>query len=296
MKQHNLKKGRILLLVAIVALIGLAGISQVSAQPPTPRIYIFPTNYPGPIAAGITKTYMVRIDTTTGKGAPQVNTEPGADTDKTYAYEIIIKYDPTVISVSADPARHPKYDWFNTFHKWYWDPDFFMWMDDGAYSNTFAGTYDNTEGIVRGWCSLVGDPTTDLIPTDDFGERSFPNAWLQAGDYYDLPYTDGITTSSLESPPGPWSGDYFVLFYFRVTTLVDIPTPPAEGGSWLTIQEARLWCKDGKTLYEADTEPGSIGQPPAVPEFPLGSVAPIALIAVVAYIWWVTKRKTQKVM
>jgi len=33
-----------------------------------------------------------------------------------------------------------------------------------------------------------------------------------------------------------------------------------------------------------------------VPEFPLGSVAPIALIAVVAYIWWVTKRKTQKVM
>jgi len=35
---------------------------------------------------------------------------------------------------------------------------------------------------------------------------------------------------------------------------------------------------------------------PVVPEFPLGSVAPIALIAVVAYIWWVTKRKTREAM
>ena len=31
-----------------------------------------------------------------------------------------------------------------------------------------------------------------------------------------------------------------------------------------------------------------------VPEFPLGSVAPIALIAAVAYIWWVTRRKRQE--
>jgi len=31
-----------------------------------------------------------------------------------------------------------------------------------------------------------------------------------------------------------------------------------------------------------------------VPEFPLGSVAPIALIAVVAYIWWVTRRRRQE--
>jgi hypothetical protein len=33
---------------------------------------------------------------------------------------------------------------------------------------------------------------------------------------------------------------------------------------------------------------------PGVPEFPLGSVAPIALIAAVAYIWWVTRRKRQE--
>ncbi len=31
-----------------------------------------------------------------------------------------------------------------------------------------------------------------------------------------------------------------------------------------------------------------------VPEFPLGSVAPIALIAVVVYIWWVTRRKSAR--
>jgi hypothetical protein len=35
-------------------------------------------------------------------------------------------------------------------------------------------------------------------------------------------------------------------------------------------------------------------KPPPVPEFPLGSVAPIALIAAVAYIWWTTRRKRQE--
>ncbi len=33
---------------------------------------------------------------------------------------------------------------------------------------------------------------------------------------------------------------------------------------------------------------------PDIPEFPLGSVAPLALIAAVAYIWWVSRRKRQE--
>jgi hypothetical protein len=47
-------------------------------------------------------------------------------------------------------------------------------------------------------------------------------------------------------------------------------------------------------IYPDDTLDGHYNQP-VVPEFPLGSVAPIALIAAIAYIWWVTRRKRQEV-
>ena len=278
------------MLMASIALIGKAGISEVSAEPPkivtsssTPLIYIYP-NYSGPLDAGTTKTFQVRISSVSGKGAPHQTTEPTAlSTDKTYAYEVIITFDPYWINVTTLPTRHASRDWFNTFHLWYWDE--FEWLDEGAYDTAYAKNADNEEGWVRAWCSLIGDPcTTTPLPVDDMDEHSFPNAWLHAGDNYDLPYTDGISTSSLT---GGWSGDYFVLFYFRVTVKEDIPTPPTVGGSSIHINETRLWMFDKTTLYPANTQDGMIGQPPAVPEFPLGIeiIMIIALLTPIIYLW-----------
>jgi len=58
--------------------------------------------------------------------------------------------------------------------------------------------------------------------------------------------------------------------------------------------DAYYWTPGGVFHVVDKVEDGHYNPPP-VPEFPLGSVAPIALIAAVAYIWWVTKRKTQGV-
>jgi len=48
------------------------------------------------------------------------------------------------------------------------------------------------------------------------------------------------------------------------------------------------------TIIPNDGIPDMLVMDKAVPEFPLGSVAPLALIAAVAYIWWVTRRKRQE--
>jgi hypothetical protein len=58
---------------------------------------------------------------------------------------------------------------------------------------------------------------------------------------------------------------------------------------WVRPDPYDVWPNDGVVdLIVTWKEP--------VPEFPLGSVAPIALIAAVAYIWWVTRRKRQEAM
>jgi len=62
--------------------------------------------------------------------------------------------------------------------------------------------------------------------------------------------------------------------------------------------DAYYWtAESGNEAFPADiVEDGHYASLPPVPEFPLGSVAPIALIAAIAYIWWVTKRKTREAM
>jgi hypothetical protein len=292
---ERMKKSRIVYLSLVIAtltigLIAATGIRNVSATD-TPRIYISPAAYAGPYGTGQVLTLQVLIDSSTGYGAPHETSESAVDSDKTWAWEVIIEFDPEVVTVTTVPTRHPTRDWFDCFHKWYWDDLFMEWLDEGSYDNSFAKSVDNDAGLVSAWCGLTEDPTTIPIPTGSF---PFPNAGLHSGSYMDLPYTDGISTSGLESPPGSWAGDYFLLYYFRVTTLV-----PIEGSVYsnIHIKEARLWCYDGKTLYPADTEDGVIGLPPS-PEFPLGLEIVMMVTAAVpiVYIWRLRKRVHKKVL
>jgi len=292
---ERMRKRRIVYLSLVIAILSITlmaatGIRNVSATD-TPRIFVFPASRTGPYNTGQLLTWQVRIDSTSGNGAPHVTTEAAADSDKTWAWEVIITYDETVVNVTTAPYRHTSRDWFNSFHKWFWDGDMWEWEDLGSYQNSFAGSVDQDTGTMSAWCGLIEDPTDDLLPSGD--EDPFPNAGLHSGSYYDLPYTDGISTSSLVFPPGGWSGDYFILFMFKTTLLVDVPP----GYSPLAIDEARLWCYDGQTLYPATTEDADLGTPPS-PEFPLGLEIMMMVTAAVpiVYIWRLRKRVHKKVL
>jgi len=288
MKKKNLLTVLTISLI-MLAFLGAIGINKVSATA-TPLISIYPVagSKPGPFSVGATQIWQVRIDSRAGYGAPHETTEPNAvPTDKTWSWEVIISYDPSVLQVTTEPYRHATRDWFNLFHKWAWDPDFEEWTDMGPYGNFFTGTHDQAAGRVSAFCGLTEDPTKLLIPV---GTSPFPNRGLHTGSYYDLPYTDGISTASLASPPGAWTGDYFILFIFGTTLLVDVPP----GYSPIHIVEARLWEYDGKTLYPATTQDSDIGTPVA-PEFPLG-LAPIIMLAPaisIVYLWRIRKRKVR---
>ena len=284
MKRKRAMYLSLLIATLSITLIAATGIRNVSATD-TPRIFVYPISRAGPYTAGTEHTWMVRIDSTSGNGAPHVTTEPAAASDKTWSWEVIITYDTTVINVTTSPYRHATRDWFDTFHKWYWDADLWEWEDLGSYSTAFAGSVDEDTGTMSAWCGLLEDVTTIPIPSGD--EDPFPNAGLHSGSYMDLPYTDGISTSALQAPPGGWTGDYFILFQFKTTTLVDIPP----GYTPLHIDEARLWCYDGKTLYPATTEDADIGTPPS-PEFPLGleMIMMVTATVPIVYIWRLRKR------
>jgi hypothetical protein len=65
--------------------------------------------------------------------------------------------------------------------------------------------------------------------------------------------------------------------------------PPDPDKYWFHVE----WVNPEPVAGDGIADMMAIEKPP-VPEFPLGSVAPIALIAAVAYIWWVTRRKRQE--
>jgi hypothetical protein len=98
-----------------------------------------------------------------------------------------------------------------------------------------------------------------------------------------LPPGGAATTDEFGPLPTPY---LLVSIAYEVvgtgSTLIDIQQP----------EYTALSAPD--VLISMEDVDGWYGEP-VVPEFPLGSVAPIALIAAIAYIWWVTRRKRQEV-
>jgi len=66
---------------------------------------------------------------------------------------------------------------------------------------------------------------------------------------------------------------------------IDMALSPTGAISWFHVE----WVNPNPAPGDGIAD--MVGFAKDVPEFPLGSVAPIALIAAVAYIWWVTRRK-----
>ena len=272
-----MKRTRSIFLVALMTMItlgflGTMGIGTVSASD-TAKVYVYPATRTGPYTAPKELTYQVRLSTVSGEGAPHVTTEPtAASTDKTWAWEVVIKFNASVVHVTTAPYRHASSDWFNFFHKWSWDEDMMEWEDLGAYLNFFGTSYDNVEGEVAAVCTLQEDVTTETLPT---GDEPLPQAAFHSGSKYDLPWSDG-----LQGLAG-YTYNYFILYLFKVTTQVAIPP----GGTLFEITEASFVQYDQVTKYTVTTEDATLGA--VVPEFPLGIeiLMILAPIIPIIYLW-----------
>jgi len=267
------------------------GIGAVLASD-TAEVTVYPTTRASALA-GTAYTYQVRLSTLLGKGAPHETTEPypGVGTDKTWAWEVVITYDPAVIDVTTDPYRDsatPTKDWFNFFHKYVWNTDFGEWEDLGPYGNFFAGVSDDTKGEVAATCTLTEDIPSMVLPVDDMGEKTFAQAGLHLGDKYDLPWSDNIKGAI-------YTFDYFILYNFKITPLVNIgPAPAPVAGTKLHISVASFFQYDKVTKYTVNAFDATIGTV-VVPEFPLG-LAPVIMLAPmipILYIWRMRKKRVR---
>ena len=172
---------------------------------------------------------------------------------------------------------------------------------------------ETTEPLVAWTMSLAWDPAVLSMGYDPDGpgpvppyeafEGPFLSAWCTA-----YPWPNGttfvkgtinnaggkVTTTScginnwkaLPAGAGPTGTGTLVYYYF---TSLSMPGTY----SILDLYDCEYGTTEG-TFYPDIVDDGHYGGPPPVPEFPLGSIAPIALIAAIAYIWWVTRRKRQE--
>lgn len=280
------KKGVVLAVLIIgitLGFIGTMGIHPASADPGT-EVFVYPPARTNPYANNTLLTYQVRLDTTSGNGAPHVTTEPAVATDKTWAWEVVINYDPNVISIEAGqtPYRHTTRDWFGFFHKYFWDEDMMEWEDQGSYDNFWAGAADDSKGEVAATGTMMEDITTRTVET---GDEPHPQAALHAGSKYDLPWSDG-----LQGLAG-YTYNYFILYLFKVRLIQAID--PAENGTILSIAAADFYEYDKVTKYSVSTTDATIGTPSAVPEFPLGLglVMLMAPAIPIVYLWRARRKR-----
>jgi hypothetical protein len=245
-------------------------IAKVFASPTT-HVYVFPTSRTG--TAGYHGLFELRMT-----GAPWETHEPVLDSDKTWAWEVHLTWDPEVINVTGpgEMFRHTTKDWFDFFHKYDYDEEMMEWIDMGSYSNSFAKGYNHEEGWAKVGCTLLEDVTAIALPT----EAGWPQEDMHNDSYYDLPY----------DASAHYAYDYFVLFRIYFTLLVDCPA----GYSPIHIEAATFLEYDAKTPYTVTTTDGYVGTPPA-PEFPLGIAAEIGLMVAVVYLWWTRRHKVKGV-
>lgn len=288
-----MRRRRTLFLTALTAIIALAfigtmGINKVVSAPEEPHVYIYPAEIPTP-AIGTYYPIEVRVENmpheTNEVYNPDLGRDAPLDTDKTWTWEVVITYDTSVLTIPAAPGRDSTKDWFNYFKHYTWLG--FMWDTEGVpYTNGFAATFSDDEGWASATCYLMGDPSNP----DEWGvidpEGAPPGPWVDLGithygHQYDLPYSEGLIPT--------WGASYFILYKFYVKY-----EGPEGAYSPLHISEASFWMYDGVTKFSVTTTDGSVGLAP-VPEFPLGAAVEIGLIAAVAYIWWIRRRKLKEV-
>jgi hypothetical protein len=220
---------------------------------------------------------------------------------------MLVSASPSPVTVSIQGAVPPAYLPTKTYGSKFYV--YFMIEADEL-------TYDGQNGMI--WWKVIAqvDPTI-LMPLEapgvqvsvpgyflyDFADQmmyAYPkNAWA-------MDTTTGTTeVTEMFFAPLPAGG--------AATDDFNLPAPyrlfriPYQVVTTLPIDDPNHYCKIDITtaaysvLADPETPIDIVGTdgwygPIVVPEFPLGSVAPIALIAAIAYIWWVTKRKTREAM
>jgi hypothetical protein len=262
----------ILIAIALIGSIAIGSAGIHNAHATTPEVYVTPSLNTGSACDYI--IYYVNI-----KNAPHATTEPAADTDKTWAWEINITWDPDILECPEGyifedrdvTAAGYVYAFFGFFETWKWMtiPPPPKWVGT-EYGNYFTVTYASASALVG--CTMTQDVRTIAVPSGS------PQESLHSGANYDLPYTEGLTTTH-------YPADTLNLFIVYFHVLSD--GPPAECP--IHIAKATFLDYD-LTAYTVTTTDGYFGAEP-VPEFPFGVAAEIGLIVAVAYIWWTRRRK-----
>jgi len=273
---------RIVFTLAIVtlasALLLALGTNNVSAPlPGTPAVYVNWDNtlnhVPAKAAGTLGSTQRAYIKTDL---LPHDTTEPTASTDKTWLMEVKVRWDPTVLNLSAfyePPVFAPGTPAIpGSVMKWnMWDPDF---PDTplGSYNTFWKVTYDYLAdpSTCTVTYTLLDDPTLTALPTVDWNLS--PDYGLHLGTKYDLPYT--VKT-------GATNGKYVNMAELRWKVL----NADAGAGSLIDLYDA-TFVSTGKIVYPVTPVDGTYGTV-VVPEFPLGLgiLMTIAAAIPVVYIW-----------
>ena len=203
----------------------------------------------------------------------------------------------SVGSPIPDPSNPVGTSWHELYPTYCNEYDLTDWEDNGDEVLSYCDniTLNPTEPAGTPWVYHVEEVTTTITVSlkPDLVETMYVD--LELGPDVDpyLPINEPLNTQWHELYP-----DYCKRYHLTEWEDTGLDNPGELGPSdqiYLIDKETGVgaWYHVDDVSTDIIVKPE---KPAAVPEFPLGSVAPIALIAVVAYIWWVTKRKTQKVM
>jgi len=247
----------ILAFIMSTAILGTMGIPSVSAGPPygVPTVYVswhpfIYTQLKPAVAAGSYVMAYVKVS-----GLPHETNEPILTTDKTWAAEISVSWDPDVLELNMliePPAWSPAAPTNpGAFWKWhYWWTDYMFWYSAGTYSAGYGKVIDNVAGTAKFGPTLSspGPETSALPPEMDPGDIFYvpgcPDEGLHDGLYYDLPYSiDG-------------KYENFAILRF----LVKDPEGFARPTSRIHLYSPLFFEQDMKNTYHVTTVDGWYGE------------------------------------
>jgi len=301
-------------------LLSALGPREAKASPAGPTVYVDYLEYRDPVADGLlTESFIYPAVSAVGDAypivvkvanAPHETSEPALTTDKTWAWQFRLSWDPTmwklasITDVVEAPLGEPRAEQFLKRHIYSYATLTSRWSLKTTYSTSFAATPGASDVFIGD--TLTADPTATALPSyyytlyDTAGKtppdrgRQWPLPPATSG-YYDLPYAENNTQVTVYSYGTITDPSYCLL---AEITLTAIAVPPADyKGSAFHLSDVIFLEYDAKTGFFPNTmDAYYVKIPPPIPEFPLG-LAPILMLAPaipIVYLWRTRKKVMKK--